>query len=341
MNSTLSRNVARFLISSLMLLAPINGKIYAMGGSGPFEGLKESAKKSLISIETPGSNGSGVIIGNKGDVYYFLTVAHVVQGDPTKEEFYAYPATTSRKRYQIKSLAKPGPLKKYDIAIGMFTSEEKLEVALLFPLDKRKGKTELIFDETSDKADLRGHIEDWITEGRPWPVKPQQNKSTWVEWRSYNGRLYDKTWDIQGPPIVGGVSIPTKAVPLAIARLTSAEMLSKVDGNIDGYEALYAAISTVPGMSGGGVYGARVCPDLHISGKIDRLEKLGLYPGVFAIHGRSEEYASSSSRSGVSLGVPIYLLSKYLEGRAESMGIPTGKDYENRVLNYCVNHSFY
>jgi hypothetical protein len=149
---------------------------------------------------------------------------------------------------------------------------------------------------------------------------------------------------IQGPPIVAGVSLPTKAIPIPLMRSTSAEIISRVVGNKDGYELIYTSPSTVAGMSGGGVYGARVCPEVIV--KQDPTTKRtweidsGLYAGVVAIHGRSEEYGNSGGRSGVSLGVPMALIKNYLISNSGRLGVPVGKRYSDIVLQTCVNESF-
>jgi len=77
---------AWLLVSALILSTP---KTRAMGGSGPYEGLKDAAKRTVIAVETPASSGSGIVIGKRGSTYYFITAKHVAQGNPIKEEFFA------------------------------------------------------------------------------------------------------------------------------------------------------------------------------------------------------------------------------------------------------------
>ena len=152
-----------------------------------------------------------------------------------------------------------------------------------------------------------------------------------------NGREFDKTWKIQGPPVVAGISLPTGAIQVPLFRISTAEMQSRANGNQNGYEAIYAATSTVPGMSGGGVFGARLCPNFSHNGR----SSWGAYPGLIAIHGMSEGYGDGQGRSGVSLGVPIDLAISYLGDNAKALGIPIGKAYYNKVIGLCINKGMY
>ena len=49
-----------------------------IAGSETFEGVRDYAKSVTLGIETPASSGSGVIIGKKGDIYFFLTVTYAI-----------------------------------------------------------------------------------------------------------------------------------------------------------------------------------------------------------------------------------------------------------------------
>ena len=48
-----------------------------------FTNLKEFSKSVTIGIETPGSSGSGVIIGKKNNKYLFITAKHVANIKPS------------------------------------------------------------------------------------------------------------------------------------------------------------------------------------------------------------------------------------------------------------------
>ena len=90
----------------------------------------ECAKKilqySTIAIDTPGSSGSGVIIGIADEIYTAVTAAHVVQGFTPKEELYAVSYPT-KKRYRITSVEFPSK-GKHDIAIIRFKAQESLYI---------------------------------------------------------------------------------------------------------------------------------------------------------------------------------------------------------------------
>jgi len=325
-----------FLLSALISSLP---KSMAMGGGGPYEGLKDAARKTVVAVETPASSGSGVVIGQKGNKYYFITARHVIQGDPTKEEYFVYITSNGAQRYRVTSIETPHQLRDFDIAIGSFVSTQPIDKALIFPLDKSEGILVNVHGDSSLSVHFGGSTDDWVLQGRPWKVIKQDIKYNWIAYKSMNGRTYDKIWFIQGPPIIAGVSIPTNAIPVPVPRFSSAELLARVTGNKDGYEIVYNASSTVPGMSGGGVFAARVCPSLIVK-EGSLVPDLGLYAGIIAMHGRSEEYGVSGSRSGVSLGIPLALLSDYFIANSDRYGIPVGNEYKTMVLAYCINGSF-
>ena len=108
----------------------------------------------------------------------------------------------------------------------------------------------------------------------------------------------------------------------------------------NGYEAIYLATSTVPGMSGGPIIGSRVCaqenpeyytPNSWGGGWSDS----GAYPGVIGLHGMSEEYSNSGGRSGTSLGIPLDLVVDFLGENADSYGVLVGRGYYDEVLKLC------
>tara|TARA_Y100001968_G_scaffold309447_1_gene329225 strand:+ start:73 stop:999 length:927 start_codon:yes stop_codon:yes gene_type:complete len=302
----------KLLLAASFLTPLFTNKVQAMG-SGPFEGLKDFAKSVTLGIETPASSGSGILIGKKGDTYFFLTAGHVAISDPQKEEFWAYSVAGGQtKQYQITSFEKPKAFEGKDIVIGSFTTKDQLQIALIFPLD----------------------IEKYV------PAPPSLPFPTWQGLGSMNGKIFDYEWDIQGPPLIGGVSIPTRAITIPIFRFSTGVMQMRAPGNQQGYEAIYSATSTLPGMSGGGIYGARVCPDGKFDPDSNRIS-WGAYPGVIGMHGMSEEYGSSGGRSGTSLGVPLDLFVEYFGKNADRYGIPTGKDYLDEVIKLCVTQSMY
>lgn len=305
------KSIVRIYLQSALVLGVGCTPVMAQFGGGPFNGLRDYAKTVTIGIDTPGSGGSGVIVGKDGNKYYFLTAAHVAaSGSPTKEEFWAHSLSSSNdKKYRIARLWQPKEFAGKDLAIGSFETSDKLEIALVFPVD----------------------IEEFV------PLPPKLPTDTWSIAGSMNGREYDKDWDIQGPPIVAGVSLPTGAVQVPLFRVSEANMQSRANGNQNGYEAIYAATSTVPGMSGGGVFAARLCPQFMHNGR----NVWGAYPGLIAIHGMSESYKESQGRSGVSLGVPLDLVAKYLGKNAKTLGIPIGRAYYDKMIELCINKGMF
>ena len=128
-----------------------------------------------------------------------------------------------------------------------------------------------------------------------------------------------------GGYLVTGYSLPTNAIKSRIFRSSEATFEAHVPDNFSSYDLAYTTASTVPGMSGGAVLSSRICNNRSV------------YPGVLAVRGRSEEYGSTRSRSGVSLGVPLRLekVKSYLIRNASRLGIPTGKKYTALVASYC------
>jgi hypothetical protein len=125
--------------------------------------------------------------------------------------------------------------------------------------------------------------------------------------------------------------MPTKAVTVALFRFTEAALLERAAGNQNGYEFLYQA-STVPGMSGGPLVGWRA---VNCHDDDSTLPPQG-YFSLLAIHG-SEGYDQGGGRSGISLGVPIDLISEYLKINAEKFWVPTSPSETEKVAiqNYC------
>ena len=315
-----SRSIFSFVMRKLFALFAflatplLAASAHAFGGSGPFSGLGDFAKRVSIGIETPVTSGSGVIIGRKGDKYFFLTANHVASGNPEFEEFTAYSLLSSTpKRYKISKFIKPDVMQGKDIVIGVFETSDDLEQALIFPLD----------------------VEKFV------PPPPALPTYTWQVVGSMNGRQYDDIWDIQGPPLIGGVSVPTAAITVPIFRYTPGQIQTRAPGNADGYEMIYNAVSTVRGMSGGGVFAARVCPEASLDSDNRNRQSWGAYPGLIAIHGRSEEYGDSGGRSGASLAVPIDLFVDYLGSNAGKYGILIGSQYYNEMARQCVDYSMY
>jgi len=323
--------IIKILLATSIFTSSSIQKVEAMGGSGPFEGIKEYAKSVTLGIETPASSGSGVIIGKKGDKYFFLTVGHVVVGNPRNEEFWVYTVEGGENRkYRVNSFVKPEEFSDKDIAIGSFSTKDQLPISLIFPLDTNKN---------IDKS----HLSVGRSCGFNFDTREDEclEKLIPTYWRygSFNGRSWDDEWKIQGMPIISGVSIPTRSITVPIFRSSTAQMQTRAFGNQRGYEAIYSATSTVPGMSGGPIYGSRVCrhDNSIASARFSTVvANHGIYSGVIGMHVMSEQYLNTGGRSGTGLGIPLDLLVDYLGTNADRYGILTGEKYFNEVSNLCT-----
>lgn len=259
-----------------------------------FTNLKEFSKSVTIGIETPSSSGSGVIIGKKNNKYLFITAKHVANIKPSQnDEYWVYSLLNSKTKYKVDNIFYPKVFSGYDLALGTFETSDDLPIALIF----KRQKNFCLYQR----------------------IDSQQSNDERFE------RNCDDDWGIVGIPLVAGISIPTKSIPVPLFRSSNINMIGRVDGNNNGYEVIYTASSTVPGMSGGGVYGSRNC--ISISTTPGKKEFKGYYGGLFAIHGRSEEYLESGGRSGTSLGIPLDLFSNYFISISKEFGIPDPSYY--------------
>ena len=280
----------------------------------PFEFLKTYAESITIGIETPASGGSGFLIGKTKDEYFFLTAGHVAISDPSKEEYWVYRlGNGENKRYRVDKFIKPKEFVGKDIVIGSFKTKDILPLAIIFPIDTDKFV----------------------------PPPPKMPFYTYDIFESYNDTSFNDEWAIQGSPLVAGISIPTRSINIPLFRSSDIEMLGRAKGNQNGYEAIYLATSTVPGMSGGPIIGARVCaqrnPEYFTPSKIPGRgwSDSGAYPGVIGMHGMSEEYLDSGGRSGTSLGIPLDLIVDFLGENADSFGVLVGRGYYDEVIKIC------
>ena len=248
-------------------------------------------KQITIGIETAAGQGSGVVIGRKGNVYTAITARHVLPELNPNETVEVYSLQT-KKYYRVVSSSYPAK-DKYDIMLLRFQSNDELPLAVINAFYKS-------------------------------PKGIGQNSTP--PWQIIEGFNVESD-GIRG----GGVSMPSKSVSVPIFRKISAVLLDRARGNKDGYEVLYEA-STVPGMSGGPIVGWREACLTQNEGFYSTTPS---YFSLIAIHGRSEAYGAG--RSGMSLGVPIDLISDYLSKNSSKYGIPI-KDSELRALvnkQYC------
>ena len=310
-SKTITLKFLRLCLFLFIIFLPNNSLI-----AKPFEFLKTYAESIIIGIETPVSSGSGFLIGKKKDEYFFLTAGHVAISDPSKEEYWVYNLSKNKaKKYRINKFIKPKEFEGKDIVIGSFKSKDILPLAIIFPIDKEKFV----------------------------PSPPKIPFYTYDIFESYNDTSFNDEWAIQGSPIVAGISIPTRSINMPLFRSSDIEMLARAKGNQNGYEAIYLATSTVPGMSGGPIIAARVCaqknPEYYTPSTRGEgwpgWSASGAYPGVIGMHGMSEEYLDSGGRSGTSLGIPLDLIVDFLGENADSFGVLIGRGYYDEVLKIC------
>ena len=303
----------------------------------PLSSINYFAQEGSLGIKTPASSGSGFIIGRKNNEYFFITAGHVAFSDPKKEEYWVYSiANEKATKYRVTSFIKPKDFDGKDIVIGSFQTEDDLKILPILQLGSF-----FLYEESF----------------------PEEKFYTFKVWNVANGINFNYKLNIGGDPIIAGVSTPSNAITVPLFRTSVAYMQGNAVGNQNGYETIYSTTSTVPGMSGGGVFGARMCPTKKIY--YDNEEKIivqnskgikleysqnitpvvgGLliggsekyYAGVLAMHGMSEEYRDSGSRSGTGLAIPLSLFSDFFKKNSLKYGVPIGKDYLDLVYSYCM-----
>ncbi|MGK7903218.1 MAG: tetratricopeptide repeat protein [Hormoscilla sp.] len=87
--------------------------------------VKEEARKITVRIEWPDNNGSGAIVAQRGQTYYVLTAAHVV--DEERE----YKVVAHDSKQYLVDYGKVKKLEGVDLAVLQFQSQESYEVATL------------------------------------------------------------------------------------------------------------------------------------------------------------------------------------------------------------------
>lgn len=87
------------------------------------KGINKIAEKITVRIDSPDSNGSGVIFAQDGDNYYVVTAKHVV-----KEELDYQIITEDEKVYEVNS-SEIQRFENSDLAILSFTSKKDYQVA--------------------------------------------------------------------------------------------------------------------------------------------------------------------------------------------------------------------
>lgn len=337
------------------------GSIYSSAHAFEMQNkIMSHAQAWTIPIETPSGGGSGVVIGLSGNSYTFLTASHVISSISNAESL---EIKISESEYVDAEIIEDFGSQGIDLAVGIFEVDKANSSLKLIPVfaladddlwsqEIRKVKQVIVpcDDERIDRSDrcycvkiarksfeeprkcmyvnIEGEENKIVLHSDPPPnitIEVETASNTYS--RNKGSSPYEKTFSTIGGYIVAGYSLPTNAINARIFRSSEASFEAYIPGNSSGYDLAYLTSSTVPGMSGGGVFSSRVCNNGRI------------YPGLLAIHGRSEEYGSTQSRSGISLGIPLRSKSvkTYLIKNSSQLGIPISEKYSALVASYCEN----
>ena len=345
---------------ALLMMPPLASKAEA------FKALYDYAPNVALPILTPVNGGSIAIIGKKGPTYTFLTSAHVVSGT-TKGESNYIDLTGYGGGEVLASIQKDFSDEEIDLVVGTFRYDGKLGIKVLplFSLapdanweddPTRYEQVSLPCDDKSidriarcDKTAVAsigdgpdqcyffgyGGYQDC---DKPAPTVMISRRLSYGTYERSEGSFNNKSYFLKtgtiGDFVVAGYSLPSRSITERVLRVSSAVPQTVLRKNKNGYNLLYEATSTVPGMSGGPVLSARLCPRERTS---------GAYAGIIGIHGKSEEYGNTGSRSGISLAIPITNPSvfRYLTSNAEAFGIPFGSSYSDLVKKRCSEESFF
>jgi len=320
-------NFSSRLRAALFALVPLPSLFFAPIFAEHVPELEGFAKNVSVVVETQAGSGSGVIIGKRSDYHALLTAKHVLGGSSRLGDFEVFPISGSNKgkRFPVVDIIDLG--EGVDAVILVFKFNGSLKVSPILSM----APDYLRRDEFTSENNPKG-----IDHYNP---RLENIRSYYLS--GINFFNYDEHQHILGDPIVAGVSLPTAAITSYLYRFSPVKIIDRLSGNKDGYNLIYLATSTVPGMSGGGVFGARRCP-----GRMDWYRDLepgkggdgtrAVYYGVVGIHGRSEAYGSTASRSGISLGLPLDDFSNVLLELSTKLGIPLGSEYLKLVQEMCA-----
>ena len=292
--------------------------------------LEEFSRRVSVAVETQSASGSGVIVGKKGNAYTLITAKHVLGGSSLAEDFEVLPVAGpyKGKRYSVtRVVATPSDL---DFAVLVFNAKDSLPLAPVLT----QAPDYIRRSEFGPAYNSKGF--------KHYNPDLEHLRTYSHDLSGINQYSYDQHFHVVGDPTVAGFALPSAAVNRYLFRFSPLKIIDKIKDNADGYNLIYLATSTVPGMSGGGVFGARRCPQRHDwyqdakrNGTIKSY--LGAaYFGVIAVHGRSEAYGSTSGRSGVSLGVPLDSLADFFKANSVKLGIPSGNQYVSLVKDLCA-----
>jgi tetratricopeptide (TPR) repeat protein len=208
--------------------------------------IKDIAEEITVQILPQGPEGSGVIIGRQGNVYYILTARHVIDSTKSNEE--ALVLTHDDQEYEIDMTRVRHLPGKVDLSLLQFVSDRDYPVATIgdfqHTLYVNREYGEPAEYATPDSTPVAGEYPYIFVSG--WPLYSNQ-------WVFNPGILYDNS--------ATAISNPIVAVP------------QDNPGQWNGYELLYTNL-THRGMSGGPVLDAsgRV---IGIHGRADGKEIVG------------------------------------------------------------------
>jgi len=327
--------------------------------SEAFKALEVYAQRATLPIVTPANGGSITIVGKTGSTYTFLTAAHVIAGTAKGEtDSIDLSSQAGKELFAKATIKKDFRSDGIDLAVGTFqySGKSDLEVLPLFGLapdakweddPSQYKKVSLPCDDPSIEDYNRCHPKVpmdgdscffWNVGTAPsnkTPIITFTKRLSSGSYERYNGVYNGKTYDTKtgtiGDFAVAGYSLPSRSIAERVMRVSFAAPQNLLAKNKDGYNLIYEATSTVPGMSGGPVIAARLCPMLN------RYPASGAYAGIVGIHGKSEEYSNTGSRSGISLAIPITnpVVVQYLIGNSKALGVLTGNSYEQKVKDAC------
>ena len=319
--------------------------------------LSGKVQDITLPILTPAGSGSIAIIGKKGPNYTFLTSAHVINKTLNLEV-----NSIDLSSQAGRELFVPAVIEKNFSSDGVdstfqYSGKPELKAALLFSLapdakwedDPSVYKTETLpcNDESIHRIDRCIKVE--VAGGKcyytnnsgnyqscnKYPTVKYTKRLSMGTYERLNGTFQGFSYFIKtgtiGDLVVAGYSLPSRSINTRILRSSNATPKDLLKRNKDGYKLIYETTSTVPGMSGGPVMGNRLCP------RKDQYSPFSIYSGIVGIHGRSEEYGNTQSRSGLSLGVPITnkKVIQFLTLNAKDLGIPATTIYEEAVKEIC------
>ena len=342
----------------LLIIGGLISSISAPSRAEAFKALEYYAEHVTLPIETPNNGGSVTIIGKRGNTYTFLTAAHVIAATAKGEEDSVDLSSQAGKDLFAKAtIKKDFRSDGIDLAVGTFqySGKSNLEVLPLFglapdakweddpsqykkvslPCDDKSLEIECIkIPNVGDSANCYFTGTGTAPCNKPPTVTVTKRLSNGSYERFngvYNGKTYYTKTGTIGNFVIAGYSLPSRAITARVMRVSFAAPQNLLAKNKDGYNLIYEATSTVPGMSGGPVIAARLCPMLN------EFRGFGAYAGIIGIHGKSEEYNYTSSRSGISLAIPIIhpVVVNYLISNSKVLGIPTENTYMQKVESTC------